>query len=145
MIQSYSINHFSKHKIVEDYIENRFVLVEDIISNQEKDEINEELKKINRGDYVCDEIEQTDKSLSDKSLLSRYMYIGQPHVLSKVIHKYIRHKNLTKILDHLVGANVPFWDGSYKCMQTMFVSKNQVVMVHPGIKTNTLSQQEIVH
>ena len=36
MIQSYSINHFSKDKIVEDYIENGFVLVEDIISNQEK-------------------------------------------------------------------------------------------------------------
>ena len=30
---------------------------------------------------------------------------------------------MTKILDHLVGANVPFWDRSYKCMQTMFVSK----------------------
>ena len=62
------------------------------------------------------------KSLSDKSLLSRYMYVGQPHVLSKVIYRFISHNNLTKVLDHIVGANVTFWDGGYKCMQTMFVT-----------------------
>ena len=123
MIQSYNINNFNKDNLVGDYIQNGFVLIEDIISNQEKDEIKEELKKINRGDYGCNGIEPIEKSLSDESLLSRYIYIGQPHVLSQIIHEYIGHKNLTKILDHLVGAQVPFWDGSYKCMQTMFVSK----------------------
>ena len=45
MIQSYNINNFNKDNLVGDYIENGFVLVEDIISNKEKDEIIEELKK----------------------------------------------------------------------------------------------------
>ena len=45
MIQSYNINNFNKDNLVGDYIQNGFVLIEDIISNQEKDEIKEELKK----------------------------------------------------------------------------------------------------
>ena len=123
MVYAYSTNDFAVDRIIADYTDNGFVLVENVISDHEKYEICEELKKINRGDYKVSEIEPVKKPLSDTSLLTRYMYIGQPHVLSKIIYKYIFHKNLTNILDHLVGANVPFWDGSYKCMQTMFVSK----------------------
>ena len=145
MIQSYNINNFNKDNLVGDYIQNGFVLIEDIISNQEKDEIKEELKKINRGDYGCNGIEPIEKSLSDESLLSRYMYVGHPHVFSKVIHKYIAHENLTKILDHLVGANVPFGIEVTNACRLCLLVKNQVVMGHPGIRTNIPSQQEIDH
>ena len=123
MILKFNINHFSENQLIKDYIENGFVLVEDVISNSENIEITNELIKINRGDYECNEIKTAHQSLSGKSLMSRYMYIGQPHVLSKIIHSFIIHENITKILDRIVGVNVPFWDGSYKCVQTMFVTK----------------------
>ena len=51
------------------------------------------------------------------------MYIGDPHTYSPIIYQYIFHKNITKVLDHIAGVNVTFWDGSYKCVQTMFVNK----------------------
>ena len=123
MFLKYNINNYSENKIINDYIENGCVVVEDIISNSENFNIISELKKINKGDYKCNEIKPTLQYFSDESLISRYMYIGQPHVLSEKVHSFIFHNNITKILDRIVGVNVPFWDGSYKCVQTMFVTK----------------------
>ena len=75
MLLKYNINHFSEKQLIKDYIENGFVLVEDVISKSENIEITNELIKINRGDYECNEIKPTHQSLSGKSLMIRYMYI----------------------------------------------------------------------
>ena len=56
MLLKYNINHYSEKQLIKDYIENGFVLVEDVISNSENIEITNELIKINRGDYECNEI-----------------------------------------------------------------------------------------
>ncbi len=109
--------------LVRSYIENGFVLVEDLISKEEREEIRTELIKINRGDYPCASITPEEKYLTDDDLLTRYMYIGEPHVLSPILGKYIKHPGICRVLDMVVGAHLPFWDGAYKCMQTMSVSK----------------------
>ena len=51
------------------------------------------------------------------------MYIGEPHAYSAIIRNYITHPRICSVLDHIIGAHIPFWDGAYKCMQTMFVTK----------------------
>ena len=58
------------------YIENGFVLVEDLISKEEREEIRTELIKINRGDYPCASITPEENYLTDDDLLTRYMYIA---------------------------------------------------------------------
>ena len=105
------------------YVENGFVLVERLISPIECGDIRADLAKINRGDYDCPAINAVNWPLTDERLLGRYMYIGQPHAYSPTIRKYAIHSGLCQILDLIVGATVPFWNGAYKCMQTMFVTK----------------------
>lgn len=105
------------------YVENGFVLVERLISPIECGDIRADLAKINRGDYDCPAINSVNWPLTDERLLGRYMYIGQPHAYSPTIRKYAIHSGLCQILDLIVGATVPFWNGAYKCMQTMFVTK----------------------
>ncbi len=122
-MQAHHIDLFDKAKLTESYRENGFVLVNGTMSPQELTEIDHDLKKINRGDYDTDAIEPVDWPLDDDRLLGRHMYIGMPHVLSDTIARFINHPKLVSVLDHIVGAFVPFWDGGYKCIQTMFVSK----------------------
>ena len=125
MSKIFNINTFDKEEIIFSYRDNGYLLFENLISKNEQKEILLDLSKINRGEYKIKGsiIDPVDWPLSDKRLLSRYMYIGDPHTYSTVIHKYIFHKGLTTVLDHITGSNVPFWNGAYKCIQTMFVNK----------------------
>lgn len=109
--------------LVQSYINNGFLLVSNVLSTSECNEINTDLLKINRGDYICDPIKPRTGNLDDKKLLGRYMYIGEPHAYSAIIRNYITHPRICSVLDHIIGAHIPFWDGAYKCMQTMFVTK----------------------
>jgi len=123
MIPRFQLDPFDSQELVDAYIENGFVLVEDVILPEEQEEIKTDLAKINRGDYSCQVIDPIGWPLDDERLLGGYMYIGQPHAYSPTIRQYIAHSGLCQILDLIVGATVPFWNGAYKCMQTMFVTK----------------------
>ena len=105
------------------YIDNGYVIVKNVISKNENKEIIDELKKINYGGYKLMGIKPLKNQVNDINPLGRFMYLGQTHSFSKIVRKYIIHKSLTKILDNIVGVNVPFWNGGYKCMQTMFITK----------------------
>ena len=70
-----------------------------------------------------DQIEPVDWPEDDERLIGRHMYLGQPHVYSAVVRDAMTHSGICRVLDHVVGACVPFWDGAYKCMQSMFVVK----------------------
>ena len=118
------------------YYERGYVLVKDVVSAQERDEIVADLAKINRGEYDCDPIPPLDEKQDDETVLGRYMYIGDPHSYSPIIHNYITHSGICRILSVIVGTYVPFWDGAYKCMQTMFVTKK------PGGKGSPWHQDE---
>lgn len=117
------LDNIKSDDLLSSYTEHGFTLFENVITEDEQKEILEELARFNRGDYNSELIDPVDWELSDKRLKCRYMYVGQPHAYSTIIKKYITNPNICKILDIVVGATVPYWDGSYKCMQTMFVSK----------------------
>lgn len=123
MTNLFNPNNLDNRKLARSYINHGYVLVTDLISEDEREEIKTELIKINRGDYPCASIAPIEDALSDDDMLTRYMYIGEPHVMSPPIAKYIKHPGICRILDVVVGAHIPFWDGAYKCMQTMAVSK----------------------
>jgi hypothetical protein len=114
------------------YIESGYVLVSDLVDDADCAKIRRELRRINRGDYSRsstaeeiwrDLIEPVDCPEDDEWLIGRHMYLGQPHVYSKVIRDAMTHPGICRVLDQVVGAYVPFWDGAYKCMQSMSVVK----------------------
>ena len=114
------------------YIESGYVLVTGLVDEAARAEITRELRRINRGDYSRSpiegviwrgEIEPVDWPEDDDRLIGRHMYLGQPHVYSAVVRDAMTHSGICRVLDHVVGACVPFWDGAYKCMQSMFVVK----------------------
>ena len=114
------------------YVGNGYVLVTGLVDEAARAEITRELRRINRGGYSRspiegvtwrDEIEPVDWPEDDERLIGRHMYLGQPHVYSAVVRDAMTHSGICRVLDHIVGACVPFWDGAYKCMQSMFVVK----------------------
>ena len=114
------------------YVESGYVLVTGLVDEAARAEITRELRRINRGAYSGSpikgvtwrhEIEPVDWPEDDERLLGRHMYLGQPHVYSAVVRDAMTHSGICGVLDHVVGASVPFWDGAYKCMQSMFVIK----------------------
>jgi ectoine hydroxylase-related dioxygenase (phytanoyl-CoA dioxygenase family) len=60
---------------------------------------------------------------SDDDVLRRILCIHQPHYVSPVIEKYVRHPRICGVLSQITAAHVPFWDGSVKCMQSMLFVK----------------------
>ena len=65
--------------------------------------------------------------------------IHQPQALSPVIRDWTSHPRIADILAQLVGAHLPadWWDGSVKCMQSMFFYKR------PGMPGQAWHQDEI--
>ncbi|MBV7334863.1 phytanoyl-CoA dioxygenase family protein [Chloroflexi bacterium TSY] len=124
-IQQFQLNALEDEELRLSYFENGFALVNDVVTDEERNELRTELIKINRGDYLCEAIESINENeeWTDETLLGRYMYIGQPHNYSETIRKYITHPGIRRVLDVVVGVYVPFWNGAYKCMQTMSVTK----------------------
>ena len=122
-VDVFRLEGFEKGELIDWYVANGYVLVDEVLSAAECDEIVADLKKINRGDYGCEPIAAVDWPAGADRLLGRYMYIGEPHAYSSVIRRYITHPGVCRVLDCVVGAYVPFWDGGYKCVQTMFVTK----------------------
>ena len=108
-----------EEKLLDSYVATGYVLVDEVLSVAECDDVVADLKKINRGDYGCEPIAAVDWPAGDDRLLGRYLYIGEPHAYSSVIRRYIAHPGVCWVLDCVVGAYVPFWDGGYKCVQTM--------------------------
>ncbi|MDE0229329.1 MAG: hypothetical protein OXJ62_10820, partial [Spirochaetaceae bacterium] len=122
----------SSHELRRSYVESGYVLVTDLVEESDRAEITHELRRINRGDYSHsptervtwrDRIEPVDWPEDDERLIGRHMYLGQPHAYSAVIRGAMIHSGICRVLDHVVGAYVPFWNGAYKCMQSMFVVK----------------------
>ena len=117
------LNEIRSDELLSSFFENGYTLFENVFNENEQKEILEDLARFNRGDYNSKLIDPVDWELGDERLFCRYMYIGQPHACSTIIKKYIINPNICRILDIVVGASVPHWDGGYKCMQTMFVNK----------------------
>ena len=105
------------------FIENGYLVVPDLMEEAELDELKVDLLAVARGDYESENIEPVDSALSDQEVLETILCIHQPHHISPVIEKYVRHPKICGILSQITAAHLPFWDGSVKCMQSMYFVK----------------------
>ena len=108
---------------VQFFIENGYIAVPNLIESDEIEELREDTVRIARGGYPCEAVQPVSENLSDDQILANILCIHQPHFVSPVMEKYVRHPELCGVLSQITAAHIPFWDGSVKCMQSMLFVK----------------------
>ncbi len=122
---------------VQFYLEQGYLVVPNLVTPEEIEELREDAIAIARGKYPCPSIQPAPEDLSDEEVLQNILCIHQPHYISPVMEKYVRHPKICGVLSQIVGAHLPYWDGSVKCMQSMLFVKP------PGFQGQAWHQDEI--
>ena len=108
---------------VQFFIDNGYISVPNLIESDEIEELREDTVRIARGGYPCEAVQPVSDNLSDDQVLANILCIHQPHFISPIMEKYVKHPELCGVLSQITAAHIPFWDGSVKCMQSMLFVK----------------------
>ena len=108
---------------VQSFIENGYLVVPELMESVELAELKADLVAVARGRYECENIELVPTDMDDQEVLETILCIHQPHFISPIIEKYVRHPKICGILSQITAAHLPHWDGSVKCMQSMYFVK----------------------
>lgn len=119
------------------FVDQGYLVVEGLVKPAELEALKADLVKMARGGYPCDSLKPVDPALSDQQVLERLLCLHQPHYLSPVMRAFIDHAGMAAVLSRIVGAHLAHWDGSVKCMQSMFFVKP------PGKQGQAWHQDEI--
>jgi phytanoyl-CoA hydroxylase len=109
---------------VSDYVRNGYHIAPQLLDHDEIAEILSDAPKLIRGEYA-EPLNPIDlpANASDEEVLSQVLCMHQPHFFSPVIEKYVKHPKICGVLSQLAGAHLAHWDGSVKCMQSMYFVK----------------------
>ncbi len=115
-------------KIVEEaqiqfFVQNGYLVVPGLLSDDEIGELRQDTTTLARGGHLCDNLKPVPDDVSDEAAVSRILCIHQPHFVSPIIEKYVKHPKICGILSQITAAHLPHWDGSVKCMQSMLFVK----------------------
>jgi phytanoyl-CoA hydroxylase len=105
------------------FVENGFLVLESLVTPDEVEELRQDTAHLARGGYPCENLQPLPAELTDDEALRRILCIHQPHYISPVMEKYVRHATICGALSQITAAHLPFWDGSVKCMQSMLFVK----------------------
>lgn len=119
------------------FVENGYLIVPDLLSSGELDDLKSDTLKIARGKYDCPNLKPLPDHLSDNEVLQNILCIHQPHYISPTMLKYVKHPLICGILSQVTAAHLPGWDGSVKCMQSMLFVKP------PGFQGQAWHQDEV--
>ena len=121
---------------IDEYVQNGYHVARNLVSPNEIAELQEDSIKLARGEYNCSSLPPVGGSVSNNQALKKILCVHQPHHVSPVILKYIKHPKICQCLGQIVGAHLPWWDGRVKCMQSMLFIKP------PGFQGNPWHQDE---
>ena len=119
------------------FLDNGYLVVKNVMSEGELSELKRDAADLARGKYPCESLKALAEDTPDDEVLSAILCIHQPHYISPIILKYVKHAQICSILSQIVAAHVPFWDGSVKCMQSMLFVKP------PGFPGQAWHQDEV--
>lgn len=108
---------------VDFFVNQGFLVVPGLVSPAEIGELREDMIRIARGHYPCEQIKPQPASVTDRDVLENLLCIHQPHYISPVMRRFCLHAGIADVLSRIVGAHLPHWDGSVKCMQSMLFVK----------------------
>jgi ectoine hydroxylase-related dioxygenase (phytanoyl-CoA dioxygenase family) len=121
---------------VQSFIDDGYLVVSDLVTREEVEEMRADLLKLARGGYPCESLTPLPADVDDEEALFRILCIHQPHYLSPVMKKYVEHPKICGVLSQIAAAHLPHWDGSVKCMQSMAFVKP------PGFQGQAWHQDE---
>lgn len=119
------------------FVEEGYVVVEGLITSEELEDLKQDIVTLARGGYPCESLRPMPSDWSDDAVLQNILCIHQPHFISPVMLKYVKHPKIAGVLSQVTAAHLPFWDGSVKCMQSMLFVKP------PGFQGQAWHQDEI--
>ena len=125
--------------MVEQYVDQGFLIVEDLFDAEDIKAMTDEAPKIARGGNGFPALlEDVDKK-TDRELEEEILCIHFPHAGSEVIKDYVCDERVAHVLSKVTAAHLPksWWDGSVKCMQSMYFCKP------PGMPGQAWHQDEI--
>ncbi len=122
-VQTIDVPKMLTEEQVQFFVENGYLVVPKLMSEAEVEELRNDAVKVARGGYPCDSIPPVPETISDDAVLRTILCIHQPHCISPVMERYIRHPKICGILSQITAAHLPYWDGSVKCMQSMLFVK----------------------
>ena len=105
------------------FVENGYLAVPDMMTPEELEELKQDTVKLGRGGYPCETLKPLPSDMSADEIQRNILCIHQPHYISPVMERYVRHPKLCGILSQITAAHLPYWDGSVKCMQSMLFVK----------------------
>lgn len=108
---------------VAQFVDDGFLVLPDLMSSEELEELKRDAVDIARGKYPSQNIKTAHPNTTDREVLENILCIHQPHYISPVMERYIRHPLICGALSQIVGAHLAHWDGSVKCMQSMLFIK----------------------
>ncbi|MBI2192711.1 MAG: phytanoyl-CoA dioxygenase family protein [Planctomycetes bacterium] len=122
---------------IRSYIDTGYLVLPDLITPAEIEELRHDAADLARGKYPCESLKPLPADMHDEEVLQNILCIHQPHFISPVMEKYVRHPKICGVLSQITAAHLPFWDGSVKCMQSMLFFKP------PGFQGQAWHQDEI--
>jgi ectoine hydroxylase-related dioxygenase (phytanoyl-CoA dioxygenase family) len=122
---------------VQSFVRDGFLVMPGLVTQAEIEEMKADCVKIARGKYNTESIPPQPDSMTDQQVVENILCIHQPHYVSPVMDKYVRHPQICGVLSQITAAHLPFWDGSVKCMQSMLFVKP------PGFQGQAWHQDEI--
>src|SRR5690349_21408334 len=73
------------------FVENGYLVLPDLVTPDEVEELRRDTAYIARGGYPCESLQPLPAGLSDDEILQTILCIHQPHYISPVMDKYARH------------------------------------------------------
>lgn len=108
----------------DEYVANGYLVVPDLLTLFEVEQLRGDLLKTARGGYPCQALPTAHTSISDEATLASFLCIHHPQALSPIVRAYMSHPRIVDVLGRIVGAHLGLqWDGSVKCMQTVLFAK----------------------
>jgi phytanoyl-CoA hydroxylase len=105
------------------FVDNGYLVLPGLVAPEEIEELKQDTIKLARGGYPCESLKPLPAELSDTEVLQNILCVHQPHYISPVMERYVRHPKICGALSQIAAAHLPFWDGSVKCMQSMLFVK----------------------
>ena len=125
--------------MVQQYVEDGFLVVENVFDDDDIAAMTAEAPKIARGSKGYPALLENADKKTDLELEQEILCIHFPHVGSDVIREYVCDQRVAHVLSKVTAAHLPasWWDGSVKCMQSMYFCKP------PGMPGQAWHQDEI--
>jgi hypothetical protein len=122
--------------LAQQFVDDGFVVVDNLLSRAELDEIVVDAAKFARGDYPVLNPPTLPEGATDDEALQHVLAVHFPHWVSQVALDMINHPGIAEVLHQIVGAHLAHWDGAVKCCQSMLFVKG------PGMPGQAWHQDE---